>query len=29
MYLTASKSSSWVIDLDLYPQNGTYMFTYM
>lgn len=29
MYLTASQSGSWVVDLGPYPQNGTYIFTYM
>lgn len=29
MYLTAGQSGSWVVDLGPYPQNGTYIFTYM
>lgn len=29
MCLTAGQSGSWVIDLGPYPQNGTYIFTYM
>lgn len=29
MYLTASQSGSWVVDLGPHPQNGTYIFTYM
>ena len=29
MYLTANQIGSWVVDLDPYPQNGTYIFTYM
>lgn len=29
MCLTAGQSGSWVVDLGPYPQNGTYIFTYM
>lgn len=29
MYLTASQSNSWVVDLGTHPQNCTYIFTYM
>lgn len=29
MYLTASQSSSWIVDLGPHSQNGTYIFTYM
>ena len=29
MYLTASQSGSWVVDLGLHTQNGTHIFTYM
>ena len=29
MYLTDSQNGSWVVDLGPYPQNGTYIFTYM
>lgn len=29
MYLKASQSYSWVVDLGPHPQNDTYIFTYM